>query len=204
MKILFRFDAGSWLQPRLAAFCCADRSITLCGERDEEPYRTLMRECDVLWHVLRPVTAEAIEDAANLKLIQKIGVGVNTIDVDAAKRRGVAVCKPPGTNSRAVAEMTLLLMLSCLRRLSALDPMVRRGDLNPIEMAFSKLKTVRRENDPPDRFLTLRAPKSGHQILRSPMEKGRCRLRPVPPPKMPKLLRGSRVWFKLNETCSSW
>ncbi len=44
-------------------------------------------------------------------------------------------------------------------------------DLNPIEMAFSKLKTVRRENDPPDRLLTLRTPKSGNQILRSAVEK---------------------------------
>jgi len=39
-------------------------------------------------------------------------------------------------------------------------------DLNPIEMAFAKLKTVRRENDPPDRFLTLRTPQSRRQNLR--------------------------------------
>ena len=76
-------------------------------------------------------------------------------------------------------------------------------DLSLVEMAFSKLKTVRRENDPPDRFLNLLTPKSGHQILRSPVEKGRCRLRPIPPPRMPKLLRGSRVWFKMNATCLS-
>jgi lactate dehydrogenase-like 2-hydroxyacid dehydrogenase len=42
-----------------------------------------------------------------LKLIQKIGVGVNTIDLEAAREHGVAVCNMPGTNSRAVAEMTL-------------------------------------------------------------------------------------------------
>jgi phosphoglycerate dehydrogenase-like enzyme len=128
MKVLFRFDAGAWLQPRLATFSGSDLSVVLCSEHNEEPYRTLMRDCDVLWHVLRPVTAEAIDGAKNLRLIQKIGVGVNTIDIEAARRRGIAVCNMPGTNSRAVAEMTLLLMLSCLRRLSALDPLVRRGD----------------------------------------------------------------------------
>lgn len=128
MKVLFRFDAGAWLQPRLDAFRGPDLSITLCGEREEEPYRTLLRDCDVLWHVVRPVTAEAIGITRDLKLIQKIGVGVNTIDLDAARGRGIAVCNMPGTNSRAVAEMTLLLMLSCLRRLSALDPLTRRGE----------------------------------------------------------------------------
>ncbi len=48
--------------------------------------------------------------------IQKIGVGVNTIDLDAAKARGIAVCNLPGTNARAVAELTLALMLAVLRR----------------------------------------------------------------------------------------
>lgn len=128
MKVLFRFDAGAWLEPRLAAISGRDLSITLCSERSEEPYRTLMRDCEVLWHVLRPVTAETIDEARNLRLIQKIGVGVNTIDIEAARRRGIAVCNMPGTNSRAVAEMTLLLMLSCLRRLSALDRLTRRGE----------------------------------------------------------------------------
>ena len=45
-------------------------------------------------------------------------------------------------------------------------------------------------------------PKSRRHNLRSPVKKGRCRLRPVPPPGMPKLLRRSRVWFKLNASCS--
>lgn len=128
MKVLFRFDAGAWLQPQLAAISGRHLSITLCSERSEEPYRRLMQDCDVLWHVLRPVTAEMIDEARNLRMIQKIGVGVNTIDIEAARRRGIAVCNMPGTNSRAVAEMTLLLMLSCLRRLSALDQLTRRGE----------------------------------------------------------------------------
>jgi phosphoglycerate dehydrogenase-like enzyme len=127
VKVVFRFDAGAWLRPRLDAISGPDLSVALCSEHDEEPYRTLMRDCHVLWHVLRPVTRQGIEAAPDLKLIQKIGVGVNTIDLEAARERGIAVCNMPGTNSRAVAEMTLLLMLACLRRLCALDPLVRRG-----------------------------------------------------------------------------
>ena len=65
--------------------------------------------------------AEVVAAAPRLRLVQKIGVGVNTIDLDAARRRGIAVCNLPGTNTRAVAEMTLLLMLGALRRVSRLD-----------------------------------------------------------------------------------
>jgi phosphoglycerate dehydrogenase-like enzyme len=68
-----------------------------------------------------------IHAAPYLRLIQKIGIGVNTIDLDAARRRGIAVCNMPGTNTQAVVEMTLLLMLATLRRLAQLDRLIRAG-----------------------------------------------------------------------------
>ncbi|MEX2454511.1 MAG: 2-hydroxyacid dehydrogenase [Rhodospirillaceae bacterium] len=87
-----------------------------------------MRDADVLLHVLEPVTASVIGEAPSLRLIQKIGVGVNTIDLETARSRDVAVCNMPGTNSRAVAEMTLTLMLGALRRVSYFDPRMRDGE----------------------------------------------------------------------------
>ena len=99
----------------------------MCPESDVQAFERLLPQIEVLWHVLKPVTADVIAKAPKLKLIQKIGSGVNTIDVEAAKRRGIAVCNLPGTNSRAVAEMTLLLMLACLRRLPGLSAAVRAG-----------------------------------------------------------------------------
>jgi phosphoglycerate dehydrogenase-like enzyme len=53
---------------------------------------------------------------------------VNTIDLEHAERRGIPVCNMPGTNSRAVAEATLLLMLAVLRRARSLDAATRAGD----------------------------------------------------------------------------
>ncbi|HYZ40983.1 MAG TPA: 2-hydroxyacid dehydrogenase, partial [Stellaceae bacterium] len=76
---------------------------------------------------LEPVTASVIEAAPRLRLIQKIGVGVNTIDLEAARRHGIAVCNMPGTNTQAVAELTLLLMLATRRRLAELDRLTRTG-----------------------------------------------------------------------------
>ena len=72
--------------------------------------------------------------APRLKLIQKIGVGVNTIDLDAAKARGIAVCNLPGTNARAVAELTLALMLAVLRRMPRFDAAMRRGVWSDAEL----------------------------------------------------------------------
>lgn len=123
MKVVFHFDGSEALNRKVAAL-----GVELCPESDEAAFARLLPEVEVLWHVLKPVTAEVISRAPRLRLIQKIGSGVNTIDVEAARRRGIAVCNLPGTNSRAVAEMALLLMLACLRRLPELGDSVRKND----------------------------------------------------------------------------
>ena len=127
MKVLFRFDASRALAEKVAALSGEGIEITCCAETEDQPYESLLPEIDVLWHVLKPVTGAQIARATKLALIQKIGSGVNTIDVEAAKHRGIAVCNLPGTNSRAVAEMALLLMLACLRRLPELQETVQRS-----------------------------------------------------------------------------
>src|SRR5262249_29704033 len=115
------FDGSEALRANLAGL-----NVALCPESDAATFDKVLPEVEVLWHVLKPVTAEVIARAPKLKLIQKIGSGVNTIDLEAAKKRGIAVCNLPGTNSRAVAEMTLLLMLACLRRVVQLNVLVRK------------------------------------------------------------------------------
>ena len=87
----------------------------------------LWPQIDILWHVLTPVTRRYIEGGHSLKLIQKLGVGVNTIDLDAAKKHKIAVCNMPGVNSNAVAEFTVGLMLSSLRRIASLNAQMREG-----------------------------------------------------------------------------
>lgn len=82
----------------------------------------------VLLHVLSPVTADFIGSAPRLKLVQKLGVGVNTIALEGARQHGVAVCNMPGTNSQAVAEMALSLMLAVLRRTTFFDARTRAGE----------------------------------------------------------------------------
>lgn len=103
-------------------------SVAIVDEDDAAAFTREIADAAVLLHVLKPVTAAMMDAAPQLKLIQKIGVGVNTIDLDAARARGIAVCNMPGTNSQAVAELTLGLMLGALRQLAYLDPLTRAGN----------------------------------------------------------------------------
>ncbi len=125
MNVLFHYAAGPELTARLAAM--PGLSISVCAEDDDARLVHLLPETDVLWHVLKPCSAAMIAAAVRLRLIQKIGVGVNTIDLEAAKARAIPVCNLPGTNARAVAELTLALMLATLRRLPRFDAALRGG-----------------------------------------------------------------------------
>jgi phosphoglycerate dehydrogenase-like enzyme len=125
MKVVFHASAGPDLAGRLDRL--PDLDVSVCREDDTETLFRLLPDCDVLWHVLRRCTAGMIAAAPRLKLIQKIGVGVNTIDLEAAQARGIPVCNLPGTNARAVAELALGLMLSVLRRIPRFDRDLRAG-----------------------------------------------------------------------------
>lgn len=128
MKAVLHYRASPGFRERIDATAPDWCPVTIVEEADETVFKNEMETADVLLHVLRPVTADDIAGAPNLRLIQKIGVGVNTIDLDAARARGIAVCNMPGTNSRAVAELTLMLMLGALRRVAYFDPLMRAGN----------------------------------------------------------------------------
>ncbi|MDP6564379.1 MAG: 2-hydroxyacid dehydrogenase [Alphaproteobacteria bacterium] len=127
LNAIFHYSASPGIAERLRAAENDWLGIDACAEADDSRLFELLAEAEVLWHVLKPATAEVIAAAPKLRLIQKIGVGVNTIDLDAAKARGIVVCNMPGTNSQAVAEATLLLMLAALRRAAQFHDATRQG-----------------------------------------------------------------------------
>jgi len=63
-----------------------------------------------------------------LRVVGRHGVGLDTVDLDAATRLGIAVVHAPGSNSQAVAEHALMLMLACVKRTVEIDRMTRKGD----------------------------------------------------------------------------
>src|SRR5687768_4597311 len=128
MKAILHYRATPGFREKVGALENDWLRITIVEETNRELFAREIADADVLLHVLERVTSADIDRAPRLKLIQKFGVGVDTIDLDAAKRRGIAVCNMPGTNTRAVAELTLLLMLATLRRLTELDAATRAGN----------------------------------------------------------------------------
>jgi D-3-phosphoglycerate dehydrogenase len=69
-----------------------------------------------------------IEAAPNLEIVSRHGVGVDTIDVEAATEHGVVVATVGLANAPSVVEHTLALMLSLAKRLPEFDRAVRDGD----------------------------------------------------------------------------
>lgn len=132
MKVLLHYNVGPRLQRVLDDESRDGLAVVATPEGDAGALLDAIADADVLLHVLEPVTAAVIAAAPRLGLIQKLGVGVNTIDLDAARARGVAVANLPGSNAIAVAEHTLGLLLAVLRRLPAFDRETRAGSGWPL------------------------------------------------------------------------
>ena len=101
--------------------------IRYCAEDDDDTFYRELPDAEVIWHVLRPLSDSDLERAPRCRLVHKLGAGVNTIDVEAASRLGIAVANMPGANAASVAEGAVLLMLAALRRLPELDRATRAG-----------------------------------------------------------------------------
>ncbi len=67
------------------------------------------------------MTADRIEAASRLRIIGRGGVGLDSIDLEAAKSRGIQVVNTPGASAIAVAELVILFLLALARRLPEAD-----------------------------------------------------------------------------------
>lgn len=89
----------------------------------------LLRDVDGYIAGLDYITADVINKAPKeLKVISRYGAGVDRVDIDAARKRGITVTNTPGVNSQAVCELAFALMLSLSRSITKLDASVRRGE----------------------------------------------------------------------------
>jgi phosphoglycerate dehydrogenase-like enzyme len=127
LRVIYHSEVTPWLRERFALLAGQGLTIDAVDAMDDGSFHAALPAAEVIWHALRPLGESDMTAGPNLRLIQKIGVGVNTINLEAARRHGIAVCNMPGSNAQATAEMTLLLMLACLRCLPLLDRATREG-----------------------------------------------------------------------------
>jgi D-3-phosphoglycerate dehydrogenase len=91
-------------------------------------------DADLLLMCYTPITARVIENAPRLKGIVKYGVGIDAIDIDAARRRGIPVVNIPEYAEETVAEGAFALMIALARKLGAMhQQMQAAGWAWPVE-----------------------------------------------------------------------
>ncbi|MBN1453553.1 MAG: hypothetical protein JW963_21235 [Anaerolineales bacterium] len=113
------------------------RHHVLCefGAKDDT-LRTLVKDCEAL--VFRSgvrITAEVMELAPNLKLLIRAGSGIDNLDVEYAKRRGLKLVRIPEPGAKAVAELSFAFMLALSRNLITADRLTRQGRWAKNELA---------------------------------------------------------------------
>jgi phosphoglycerate dehydrogenase-like enzyme len=100
------------------------------GARSALEVRALMRNAVGAIVSTDPFDAGVLANSPALRVIARVGVGIDSIDLDAATAHGVAVTVTPGVNEGTVADHTIALMLAALRRVCEQDAAVRRGSWN--------------------------------------------------------------------------
>jgi D-3-phosphoglycerate dehydrogenase len=79
-----------------------------------------------------PLNAEVLAAAPLLRAVAKYGVGVDNIDLDVCRARGIAVSRTVGANSNAVADCAFALMLAVARKTALIDRRCRKRDWSKI------------------------------------------------------------------------
>src|SRR6266851_8032867 len=103
--------------------------VVVCEDETEAGLVKTAAEAQGFLFRIRPRWTESLRGACQkLKVVGRHGVGLDTVDIPAATRRGIAVVHAPGSNSQAVAEHALMLMLTCVKRTFAIDKATRKGD----------------------------------------------------------------------------
>lgn len=96
---------------------------------------TLMPDADAVIVGGAPITAAVLDGMPNCKVVARYGVGVDTLDLDAAAARGVICAHVPDFCMEEVGNHALLLMLAAVKKLVVLDRTVRAGTWRPPTLA---------------------------------------------------------------------
>ncbi len=96
----------------------SDLEVTLkTGMDEQELIRTIPDYNAIVVRSATKVTKNAIDAASNLELIVRAGIGLDNIDLNAARDKGIQVANTPSATTFTVSEMTFGLMLSAVRNL---------------------------------------------------------------------------------------
>ena len=103
-------------------------SLVALKTKKPEEFLPQAADCDALLNTYAgPITAEVMARMPRCKIIARYGIGVDTIDLEAATRAGIIVTNNPAYCIEEVAEHTMALLLACARKVAFYDRAVRAG-----------------------------------------------------------------------------
>ena len=93
----------------------------------EKELSEIIPEFDILIAGTEPITEKVLANAPHLKMISRVGVGLDGVDLNAAKDRGIAICYTPDAPAPAVAELTIGLLITLLRSVQVSNTQMHQG-----------------------------------------------------------------------------
>lgn len=110
-----------------AAAEAAGVELVVCQSRSSAELVSNCAGADGIVVQYAPITAEIMDALPTVRVIGRYGVGYDTIDIDAATERGIAVCNVPDYGTEAVSDHAIALALGAARDIPRLDRGVREG-----------------------------------------------------------------------------
>ncbi len=107
---------------------CHVKTSPAQGRLEEAALAEMIADCDGAIVGTEPITARVIAGAPRLRVLSRFGVGVDSVDLEAATAAGVVVTVTPGANATAVAELVVGFVLALARGIPRYDARTKRGD----------------------------------------------------------------------------
>ena len=120
---------GGTIHPAGMALLEREARVVIPDDLSEDGVIRAAQEAEAILFRVRPSCTERLmASCPRLKVVGRHGVGLDTVDLAAATRLGIAVVHAPGSNSDAVAEHAIMLMLAVAKKTLAIDRMTRKGE----------------------------------------------------------------------------
>ncbi len=116
------------IHPDGKAMLEAEARVVVCNDETEAGLVAVAADASgILFRAKPNCSASLMAACKRLRVVGRHGAGLDIVDIPAATRLGVAVVHAPGSNSQAVAEHALMLMLACVKRTLEIDKGTREG-----------------------------------------------------------------------------
>lgn len=131
-KLLFTtssFDLENFAERTVVEAAGFELILNPFGKRLTESQAVELLDDQVVGMVagIEPLTESVLRGARSLKVISRCGIGLDNVDLKAAKELGISVFNTPDAPTRSVAELTLAHIMSLVRRISESDRAIRMG-----------------------------------------------------------------------------